>query len=445
MEQVMDQDKPTLTISEGPRAASWVLEVRDDGGARYLPITGERLVVGSAPSADIVVRDATVSSRHCSLFMDDNGLWITDLASKNGTYIGGARIKEAWCNLGASISIGRSLLLLGEGAAAKDDKPIRGHGGGDDLRPLPGVVGSSMAMRRTAAFVRRLANYVHPVLIAGETGTGKELIARALHTEGPRNDRPFVVLNVAAIPRELVESELFGHERGAFTGATTRRPGAFADAEGGTLFLDEIGELPLEAQPKLLRALDGYEIRRVGAVGSGVRSNVRVVAASHVALEARVEEGLFRRDLFHRLEAFVVRVPPLRERKSDVAAIAQSILASSCAEIGPRTLAPGGLGRLESHDWPGNVRELRNVLIRAADLTSHQGVIDAVHIERAMRPQSTARPPLTLTPQSARALFAQHGNNLSAAARAAGYARTSFRKLLGREDDKGKAGGGKME
>src|SRR6185436_14942739 len=141
----------------------------------------------------------------------------------------------------------------------------------------------------------------------------KELIARALHTEGPRSEAPFVALNVAALPRELVESELFGHERGAFTGAVSKRAGAFAEAEGGTLFLDEIGELPIDAQPKLLRALDGYEVRRVGAAGSGKRANVRVVAATHVPLEERVATGRFRRDLFHRLEVFVIDVPPLRE------------------------------------------------------------------------------------------------------------------------------------
>src|SRR5262249_15882330 len=144
-----------------------------------------------------------------------------------------------------------------------------------------------------------------PVLIAGETGVGKELVARALHVEGGRADGPFVAINVAALPRELVESELFGHERGAFTGAVAKRAGAFAEASGGTLFLDEIGELPTDAQPKLLRALDGYEVRRIGAPGSGQRSDARVVAATHVPLFEQVQLGRFRRDLYHRLEVFV--------------------------------------------------------------------------------------------------------------------------------------------
>src|SRR6185436_14560652 len=174
----------------------------------------------------------------------------------------------------------------------------------------------------------------------------KELIARALHTEGPRSEAPFVALNVAALPRELVESELFGHERGAFTGAVTKRAGAFAEAETGTLFLDEIGELPIDAQPKLLRALDGYEVRRVGAPGSGRRANARVVVATHVALQDNVARGAFRRDLFHRLEVFVVEVPSLRDRPGDILPIARLLLGQMENEIGRRELTPAAIAQL---------------------------------------------------------------------------------------------------
>jgi DNA-binding NtrC family response regulator len=232
---------------------------------------------------------------------------------------------------------------------------------------------------------------------------------------------------------------MFGHERGAFTGAVNRRTGAFSAAEAGTLFLDEIGELPLEAQPKLLRALDGYEVRSVGASGPGARHDARVVCATHVPLEQRIVEGEFRRDLFHRLEVFVVEVPPLRARRGDIAPIAREIMRQATREMagcapGRRELTSAALARLVAHDWPGNVRELRNVLLRAADVCV-VAQIDAPAIERAMRskaPLGGAQQPTRVTPSLAKALFAQHKGNLTAAARSAGIPRTSFRKLLRR-------------
>jgi len=238
-----------------------------------------------------------------------------------------------------------------------------------------------------------------------------------------------VVINVSALPRELIESELFGHERGAFTGAVTRRSGAFDEAQGGTLFLDEIGELPLDAQPKLLRALDGYEVRRVGAAGSGRRADVRVIAATHVPLEERVMAKEFRRDLFHRLEVFVLNVPPLRDRRGDIAPICREILARLADELGSRSISPHAVARLASHDWPGNVRELRNVLYRACDRVPRDAVIDVADIDLALHPKRPERRPLMLTPELARALLREHKGNLSAAARAAGTARTTFRSL----------------
>jgi two-component system nitrogen regulation response regulator GlnG len=284
-------------------------------------------------------------------------------------------------------------------------------------------------MMRIAAQVRRLAALSAPVLVTGETGVGKELIARALHSEGPRAAGPFVAMNVAALPRELVESELFGHERGAFTGAVSRRAGAFTEAESGTLFLDEIGELPVDAQPKLLRALDGYEVRRVGASGSGDRARARVIVATHQALANSVERGAFRRDLFHRLEVFVVDVPPLRERPGDVLPIARMILSRLESEIGRRDLTPAAVAQLAAHDWPGNVRELRNVLCRAADLARAARWLDAAVVDRALRkPKAQV---VELTVETAKECLARHGGNVSAAARDAGLPRTTFRKLIG--------------
>jgi DNA-binding NtrC family response regulator len=412
----------TLEIAVIPPAGTWLVELQDEAGARRIGLSKERLVVGTSTTADLVVHDVTVSSRHCALSVLGDGVAIEDLGSLNGTFVGSARIREAWGRAGTAVAIGHSTLVVLV-AEARETAVQPGA-------PLPGIAGGSITMRRLADQVRRLARHALPVLIAGESGTGKELIARALHHEGPRRERPFVAINVTALPRELVESELFGHERGAFTGAHARRLGAFAEAEGGTLFLDEVGDLPIDAQPKLLRALDGYEVRRVGAAGSGKRADVRVLAATHAPLEQRVTAGEFRRDLFHRLECFVVHVPSLRDRRGDVAAIARELLQQLAPQVGSRTLSPSALARLAAHDWPGNVRELRNVLCRAADATTSASGIDAKDVDVAMR-RETPAPANMLSAQAARVLLREHDGNLSAAARAASMPRTSFRKLLG--------------
>ena len=411
----------TLEIAVLPRACEWVVELQDDEGGRRVPLTA-RLVVGSARDADLLVRDPTVSGRHCAINLFGGGVAVEDLGSKNGTFVGSARVMNAWAGVGTTVTIGHATLAFFEARSSHPDET------GWEFKPLAGVTGGSALMRRVGEQARRLAKHSVPVLISGESGTGKELIARALHGEGPRAAGPFIAINVAALPRELVESEMFGHERGAFTGAVSKRTGAFIEAEGGTLFLDEIGELPLDAQPKLLRALDGYEVRRVGGAGGGRRANVRVVAATHVALEERVLAGQFRRDLFHRLEVFVIEVPPLRMRRGDIAPIARELLAQMAAEIGCRNVTSAALALLATYDWPGNVRELRNVLYRAADIATAR-MIDARDVDAAMRTRPEARA-LTFTPSLAKTWFEQHENNLSAAARAAGMPRSSFRKLL---------------
>jgi DNA-binding NtrC family response regulator len=403
-------------------ATTWVVEVQDQTGARRVALSGEKLVVGTFPGAGLVLDDATVSARHCALRVSGGGVVIEDLGSRNGTFVGGARIHDAHGQAGTVVTVGRSMLVV---STMDPSEPVDPPG-----EPLVGIAGSSIVMRRLADQVRRLARHALPVLIAGESGTGKELLARALHAEGPRRSRPFVAINVTAVPRELVESELFGHERGAFTGAHARREGAFADAEGGTLFLDEIGDLPLDAQPKILRALDGYEVRRVGGAGSGRRADVRVVAATHARLEQKVNRGEFRRDLFHRLECFVIHVPPLRERRGDIAVIARELLRQLVREVGPRTLTAGAIARLAAHNWPGNVRELRNALCRAADGSADRSRIGAEDVDRALRRESRELAKC-MTSDRARELLRDSAGNLSAAARAAGLPRTSFRKLLG--------------
>jgi transcriptional regulator of acetoin/glycerol metabolism len=409
----------TLEFVVTPRAHVWALDVQDDGGCKRVLLSAETLVLGSSARSDVVIHDKAVSARHCAVNVQGGGVAVTDLGSRNGTFVGGARVKEACAGPGTAITIGQTTLVC----SSLGDEIVHG-----DIEPLPQLAGASLAMRQVAAQVRRLAQHNAPVLIAGESGTGKELIARSLHREGPRTGQPFVAVNVAALPRELVETEMFGHERGAFTGAVAKRAGAFAEAEGGTLFLDEIGELPIDAQPKLLRALDGYEVRKVGG-SAGRLSNVRVVAATHVPLEAKVLAGGFRRDLFHRLEVFVIEVPPLRARREDIAPIARTLMDRMASEVGGRTLTSSAVALLSAYEWPGNVRELRNVLYRACDAASTSALVDARHIERGMggREEPEKR---VVTPSLARALLRTHENNLSAAARAIGCPRTTFRKVL---------------
>ena len=224
-------------------------------------------------------------------------------------------------------------------------------------------------MRAALARTALVAPTGTPVLVTGESGTGKELLARALHELGPNPSGAFVAVNCAALPRELAESELFGHERGAFTGAAARRSGWFEEASGGTLVLDEIGELPLDLQPKLLRVLESGRLRRVGGAGE-IAVRVRVVAMTLRDLEGEVQRRTFRPDLYYRLAGICVRLPPLRERRGDIPGLAAHFLREIEPEVGARELEAIALATLSAADWPGNVRELRNVIRRAAILTS---------------------------------------------------------------------------
>lgn len=289
--------------------------------------------------------------------------------------------------------------------------------------PELGLVGSSDATRRLGREIRRFAPLPAPVLITGETGTGKELVARALHGESPRRDGPFVAVNAAAMPATLIASELFGHARGAFTGATSEHRGLFVQAHGGTLLLDEVAELPLDLQAWLLRVLETSEVRPLGSERTR-RVDVRILCATHVALDEAVAARRFRSDLYWRLAVLPISVPPLRSRKVDIAELAASLLASfELAE--PRTLTSEALQALTLHHWPGNVRELRAVLLRAA-ATSSRTRLDADDVVRAIgRPFGTPIGPDALRA----ALLATHGN-VSAAARMLGIPRGTFRSRL---------------
>jgi two-component system nitrogen regulation response regulator GlnG len=227
---------------------------------------------------------------------------------------------------------------------------------------MPEILGQAASMQEVFRAIGRLAQSHATVLINGESGTGKELVARALHRHSPRGGKPFVAINTAAIPKELLESELFGHERGAFTGAQTMRRGRFEQAEGGTLFLDEIGDMPPDLQTRLLRVLSDGNFYRVGG-HQPIKANVRIIAATHQDLEARVKQGLFREDLFHRLNVIRIRLPALRERREDIPLLAKYFLGKSARELGvePKRLTDAALKFLTTHDFPGNVRQLENL------------------------------------------------------------------------------------
>src|SRR5690606_38697356 len=284
----------------------------------------------------------------------------TDVASTAGAFRGGAQeFLSKPFDLDDAVALAARALARGGEApgpvAAQEEAPAD-----DDV-----IIGDSPAMQQLFRAIGRLAQAPLSVLVTGETGTGKELVARALHRESPRARAPFVALNTAAIPAELLESELFGHEAGAFTGASRRHVGRFEQAHGGTLLLDEIGDMPPALQTRLLRVLAEGEFYRVGG-HAPIKSNVRILAATHQNLERLIADGRFREDLYHRLNVVSVQVPALRERRADIALLANHFMQEVAAELdtGVKTLSPEALDRLTAHSWPGNVRELRNVCRR---------------------------------------------------------------------------------
>jgi DNA-binding NtrC family response regulator len=306
----------------------------------------------------------------------------------------------------------------------------------EEAEPFEEMVGSSSPMRELYDRIRRVAPSQARVLILGENGTGKELIARAVHRHSARSRAPFVRVNCAAIPRDLFESELFGHERGAFTGATARRRGKFVRADGGTVFLDEVGEIPLELQPKILRVLESGELEPVGSERE-VRVDVRILAATNRELEKDVEQGRFREDLYYRLRVVTLEAPPLRHRKADIPALVEHFLRLACREnhLPIKTLAPEALARLDAHDWPGNVRELRNLIERLVILTPGERIEDDDVRDSLPTARGPAVPPSgagnarTLR-ETMEALERDHGWKMTATARELGLERSHLYKKL---------------
>ena len=325
-----------------------------------LDLAQAALLIGSADDSDLVLRDPTVSRRHCEIRATDRGYVLRDLGSTNGTVIGGAAVTEAILSPGAELRIGDDIVVF---------HPRRSWLALDESRAdrWGRLVGGSPPMRALYGLLDRVAQTELSCLVVGETGTGKELVARSLHDASARAAKPFIVLDCAAVSATLVEAELFGHEKGAFTGADRMRAGLFEHANGGTIFLDEIGELPIELQPKLLRVLEQREVRRVGAA-LPIDVDVRFIAATHRDLDS----GSFRDDLFYRIAEVVVDLPPLRERIADVPLLAAHFL-EDAVHTGSkvRRIDDSAMQWLMARAWPGNVRELRNVVRRALALTAN--------------------------------------------------------------------------
>ena len=300
--------------------------------------------------------------------------------------------------------------------SSKPSKQAKTHPDDDEELPL---IGRSTAMQAIYRSIARLMQTDLSVIINGESGTGKELVARALHDYGARRNKPFVAVNMAAIPRDLIESELFGHEKGSFTGATNRSAGRFEQAQGGTLFLDEIGDMPLEAQTRLLRVLQEGEYTTVGG-RTPIKTNVRIIAATHRDLKQLIRQGVFREDLYFRLNVAPLRLPPLRERPEDVPELIRHFLAQAASEGLPwKTIAPPAMDRLKRHTWPGNVRELENMVKRLAALCAEEEVgLETIEIELAEAPASMPEGDGGGLAQSVerhlKSYFAAHGDSLPA-------------------------------
>ncbi len=404
-----------------------VVEGPDLGRVSVSP--AETLTVGTAEGNDLVLGDRTVSRFHLELARGEDGIEVRDLGSTNGTGYERARLSRAWVPPGAVLSLGHTRVRVDDGARVT----VELHEDGS----FAGLVGRTAVMRRLMARVKRAAHSDVAVLVVGESGCGKELVARALHEESARRAGPLVTVDCGALAPALVASELFGHERGAFTGADAQHVGAFERAHRGTLFLDEIGELPAELQPVLLGALERGRFRRVGG-RKDVEVDVRVVAATHRDLRSEVNAGSFRLDLYYRLAVVTLQVPSLRERPEDVPVLVEHFLREA-GHDGPvaAVFPPDAMAALAAHRWPGNVRELRNV-VEATLAMGEPPTLDGRAGPKPPLPGGAsyreARRELldAFEREFVRALLARTGGNVSAAAREARMDRTYLIKLIAR-------------
>ncbi|MBP6841301.1 MAG: sigma 54-dependent Fis family transcriptional regulator [Kofleriaceae bacterium] len=411
-----------------------VVEGRDLGLLR--DGDGETLTVGTAPGNDLVLTDDTVSRYHLELAATATGVRVLDCGSTNGTSVGGVTLGTGRVQPGAVLQLGRTRIRVDDGAPAE----VALYPG----EALAGLRGRSPVMRRLMATMQRAAASEVSVLVVGESGTGKEVVARGLHDLGPRARGPFVAVDCAALSPALVASELFGHERGAFTGADRQHVGAFERAHGGTLFLDELGELPPALQANLLGALERRRFRRLGGRDE-ISIDVRVVSATNRDLRAEVNAGTFRLDLYYRLAVVTLALPPLRAHAEDLELLVEHFLRQA-GHAGPRSelISEATLRTLAQHHWPGNVRELRNVI----EATLAMGEAPSLELDRAAADAAGVDPftaVLGLDYKAARlqiltqfearycaAVLARAGGNTSLAARQAQMNRSHLLELLQR-------------
>jgi transcriptional regulator with PAS, ATPase and Fis domain len=324
-------------------------------------IEAPRAVIGSAKGVDVVIDEPTVSRLHAELEVRDDGIWVKDLGSTNGTFVGSVRIESARIPDGVTLRLGAANVTV----TRTEERALTDTWTGESFGPL---LGTSSVMRELFARLARVAATDITVLVQGETGTGKELVAQAIHEASGRANGPLVVVDCGALPENLIEAELFGHDKGAFTGAERAREGAIEAAHGGTVFLDEIAELPLAMQPKLLRVIESKTVRRVG--GSAYKTiDVRFVAATHRDITSMVNRGAFREDLYFRLAVVPVIVPPLRDRLEDIPLLVQRFVPAG------GSLPVPFLQSLAARPWPGNVRELRNAIERALAIGSDEAFV----------------------------------------------------------------------
>jgi len=432
----MGTDRSNKTLRMAPGATRAVLRLQRrhalvvDGPDRGATVDlGPSVVVGRDGDCDLVLSDSSVSGRHARLAVTNEGCWLEDLGSTNGVAVNGVVVQRARLEPGDRFVVGATTVQV---AVTEADELVTAGA----ETSLDELVGTSQAMRLLFAVVRRVAPTELAVLVQGETGTGKELLAAAIHRLSRRRPGPFVAVDAASLSEHLAPSELFGHERGAFTGAERLHHGAFERASGGTLFLDEVGELRPDVQAQLLRVLETGTFNRLGGEKT-LAADVRLVAATHRPLHELARQGTFRQDLLYRLDQVSVTLPPLRERRDDIPLLVERLTARLAESVGRAgedlSFAPAALAALAAHSWPGNVRELRNVVGQALALAPASvvqvGDLPPLAAAPAAEPSPADDGPGALETTKVtmiKAALERHGGNRSAAARDLGVAVSTF-------------------